>query len=239
MRNKSKSTILNESLSVLIPAYNEEGNIERVINQALADVKQFADDFEIVVVNDGSPDKTGIIADKLAKKNKDVRIIHHKVNQGLGRALHTGVNACKKEIIIYIEGDGQSLLKDQGHLFEKIKNADLVLGYRSSREDYTLFRKMLSYGYLFLLRVLFNLKFKDVNWTAAFRRKIFNSIEIKTNTPFFLTETVIKSLRHGFIVKEAPTIYHPRIAGKTSLGNIKTAYRMFKEAVKLRFGILD
>lgn len=239
MKRTRKHPIFNESLSVLIPAYNEENNIVRVVKQALLDVKKFASDYEIVVVNDGSLDNTGKIANYIAKENKNVRIVHHKSNQGLGKALQTGVKACKKDVIIYIEGDGQSLLKDQGKLLEKIKDADVVLGYRSSREDYTFFRKVLSYGYLFLLFIFFGLKYKDVNWSAAFRRRIFNSIEPKTPTPFFLTETVIKSLQKGFRVTEAPTLYHPRVMGHTSLGNIRTAYKMFKEMMKLRLGFLD
>lgn len=228
-----------KSLSVLIPAYNEEENIIRVIRQALNDVRRITRDFEIVIVNDGSSDNTGKIANLIAKENKHVRIIHHKINQGLGKALQTGVKACEKDFIIYIEGDGQSLLKDQGKLLEKINESEIVLGYRHSRKDYTLFRKALSYGYLLLLRILFNLKLKDVNWSAAFQRKVFNSIEVKSPTPFFLAETVIKSLRLGFRVGEAPTLYHSRIAGHTSLGNIRTAYTMFIEMMKLRFGLLD
>lgn len=228
-----------KSLSVLIPAYNEEENIKRVIKQALNDVRRFTRDFEIVIVDDGSSDNTGKVAEAVAKENKRVKIIHHKFNQGLGKALQTGVKTCKKDFIIYIEGDGQSLLKDQGKLLEKINVYEIVLGYRHSRKDYTLFRKALSYGYLLLLRVLFNLKFKDVNWSAAFQRKVFDFIEVKSPTPFFLAEAVIKSRRHGLRVSEAPTLYHSRIAGHTSLGNIRTAYNIFKEMMKLRFGLLD
>lgn len=239
MKKQGKFVPDNESLSVLIPAYNEENNIVRVARLALADVKKFTNDFEIVIVDDGSFDNTGVIIDRLAKQNKHIRVVHHKVNQGLGKALQTGVKACRKDIIIYIEGDGQSLLKDQEKLLEKIKDADVVLGYRSSREDYSFFRKVLSYGYLILLLIFFNLKFKDVNWTQAYRRKIFDSINMKSQTPFFTTEVVIKSLRLGLRVTEASTLYHSRETGVTKLGNILTAYKMFKDMMKLRFGILN
>lgn len=239
MGKTRKSLLLDESLSVLIPSYNEEANVTRVTKQAISDAKKFAKNFEVVIVDDGSSDQTGTIADRLAKKDKRVRVVHHKVNMGLGNALKTGVRACKNDIIVYIEGDGQSLLQDQGKLLEKIKNADVVLGYRSSRVDYTFFRKVLSYGYLLSLRIFFNLKFKDVNWSAAYRRKIFDPIEIKSPSPFFTTEVVIKALRHGFKVTEAPTIYRPREAGVTKLGNIRTAYKMLREMMKLRFGLLD
>lgn len=229
---------LHESLSVLIPAYNEGDHLAKVINDSVKEVKKISDDYEIVVVNDGSKDNTGNILDQQAKKNKHIRAIHHKTNQGPGKALQTGVKACKKAVIIYIEGDGQSPLKDQSTLLEKIKDADLVLGYRSARTNYTVFRKILSYGYLGLVFILFGLHYKDVNWSQAYRRKIFKKIKVKSPTPFFTTEVVIKSKRAGLRVKEAPTIYHPRLGGKTSLGNIKTAFKMFKEMLKLRFGLL-
>lgn len=233
-----KSYLLSESLSVMIPAYREEGNIERVVNLALNHVKQLAKDFEIIVVDDGSPDKTGEIIDRMAKKNKHIRPVHHKTNLGLGRALRTGVNSCKKDIIIYIEGDGQSLLKDQRKLLEKIKTADVVLGSRSSRVDYSLFRKIMSWAYINLVNLTFGLSFEDYNWSQAYRRKIFRTLKMKSETPFFTTEVVVKALRSGYNVTEAPTRYRPRGSGTTSLGNLKTAYGMFKEMLLLRYGNL-
>lgn len=235
----SKSFQLNESLSVLIPAYNEEGNIINVTNQVLLDAKRFTDNFEIVIINDASTDKTAEAVNFLAKTYKNVRVIHNKVNQGLGRSFRMGVKACKNDIILYIEGDGQSLLGDQDKLLEKIKKSDVVLGYRSSRIDYSLFRKTLSYGYLFLFKLFFNLPFKDVNWTQVYRKEVFTKISINSKSPFFVTEAVVKAVKAGFKVTEAPSIYRPREAGSTKLGNIATAYNMFIEMVKLKFGFLN
>ena len=131
---------LGESLSVVIPAYNEEGNLDNLVKQTLEDAKKTTSDFEIIVVNDGSSDKTRIVADLLAKTYDHVRVIHHKSNLGLALAWRTGIKACKKDIILYIEGDGQQPFCDQYDLLEKIKHADLVLGTRSYRFDYTPFR---------------------------------------------------------------------------------------------------
>ncbi|OGH14320.1 MAG: hypothetical protein A2687_01690 [Candidatus Levybacteria bacterium RIFCSPHIGHO2_01_FULL_38_26] len=230
---------LGESLSIVIPSYNEEGNLGNLVKETLEDAKKIASDFEIIIVNDGSSDKTGNVANSLAKVYKLVRVIHHKKNQGLALAWKTGIQACKKDIILYIEGDGQQPFKDQYDLLRKIKNADLVLGTRTHRFDYTFFRKTLSYGYLFLIWLFFNLKYKDVGWSQAYRRKIFDKIQMKSVTPFFDTEVVIKALRNGFKVVEARSFYRPRKAGSTSLGNIQTAYKMFDEMVKMRLGFLD
>lgn len=234
-----KSFELGESLSVVIPAYNEEGNLDHLVKQTLEDAKKITQDFEIIVVNDGSSDKTGIVADELSKTYDHVRVIHHEKNQGLALAWRTGIQACKKDVILYIEGDGQQPFKDQCDLLEKIKHADLVLGTRSYRFDYTPFRKILSYGYLFLIWLFFNLKYKDVGWSQAYRRKIFDKVEIKSVTPFFDTEVIIKALRNGFKVVQARSFYRPRETGSTSLGNIQTAYKIFTEMLKMRVGLLE
>ncbi|MFC1625818.1 glycosyltransferase family 2 protein [Patescibacteria group bacterium] len=230
---------LDESLSIIIPAYNEEGNLSNLIKETLRDARNISTNFEIIIVNDGSKDKTGEIAKNLAKKFKEVKAIDHITNKGLATAWKTGIKNAKKDIILYIEGDGQQPFKDQSDLLKKIKNADLVLGTRSHRFDYTPFRKVLSYGFLFLIRLLFNLKYKDVGWSQAYRRKIFHKIEMKSVTPFFDTEVVIKAERLGFKVVEARSYYRPREAGSTSLGNIKTAYKMFMEMIKMKIGLFD
>lgn len=234
-----KAFQLDESLSVVIPAYNEEGNLANLVKQTLENAKKITKDFEIVVVNDGSSDNTAAIADSLAKTYKNVRVIHHKKNQGLATAFWTGIKSCQKDIILYIEGDGQQPLKDQYPVLEKIKEADIVLGSRSYRIDYSFFRKILSYGFLFLLRLFFNLKFKDVGWSQAYRREIFDKVKLKSTSPFFCAELVIKAVRNGFKVAEAQVSYRSRGRGSTNYGNIITAYKMFREMMKLRFNLLD
>lgn len=229
---------LDESLSVVIPAYNEEGNLANLVKETLNNAKKITRDFEIIVVNDGSSDKTAAVAESMAKAYKEVKVIHHKINQGLALAWRTGIKSCKKDIILYIEGDGQQPFKDQYRLLKKIKHADVVLGTRAYRFDYSLFRKILSYGYLFLIKIFFNLKYKDVGWSQAYRRKIFGKVKLNSTTPFFDTEVIIKALRHGFNVTEAPSSYRRREIGSTNYGNIITAYKMFKEMMMMRFGLL-
>ena len=226
-------------LSVFFPAYNEEKNITSTVEAALKVLPTVAHKWEILIINDGSADKTAFIADSLAKTYNNVKVLHHKKNQGLALAWRDGIKACKKDIILYIEGDGQQPFKDQLDLLKKIKNADMVLGVRTHRFDYTLFRKALSYGYLFLIWLFFNLKYKDVGWSQAYRRKIFSKIKIKSVTPFFDTEVIIKAQKFGFKVVEADSFYRPREAGSTNLGNLQTAYKMFLEMLKMKFGFLD
>lgn len=229
---------LDESLSVVIPAYKEEGNLTKTVGGTVREARKIVKNFEVIIVNDGSPDKTGKVADGLARKFKEVKVIHHKKNKGLALAWRTGVQAAKKDIILYIEGDGQQPFPDQIDLLKKIKNADIALGVRSHRFDYTTLRKIFSWGYLALILILFGLRYKDVGWSQAYRRKIFDKVKMKSVTPFFDTEVIIKARRFGFRVIEAKSYYEPRKTGSTSLGNFKTAYRMFMEALKMRLGLL-
>ncbi len=235
----AKSFQLGKSLSVVIPAYNEDEGLNNLIKETLKDAAKITNDFEIIIVNDGSTDKTADVADSLAKTYKNVRVIHHTKNLGLASAFRTGIKVCSKDIVLYIEGDGQQPLKDQYQVLKKIKSADVVLGTRSYRFDYSFFRKSLSYGFLFLLRLFFNLPYKDVGWSQAYRRKIFDVIELKSTSPFFCAELVIKALRNEFKVAEAPVSYRSRDRGATNYGNILTAYKMFREMMLLRFGLLD
>jgi glycosyltransferase involved in cell wall biosynthesis len=235
----AKTFKLENSLSVVIPAYNEEGNLRHLVKETLKDAAKVTDDFEIIVVNDGSSDKTAKVADSLAKTYKNVIAIHHKKNQGLAGAFRTGIKVCRKDIILYIEGDGQQPLKDQYQVLKKIRRYDVVLGTRSERFDYSFFRKCLSHGFLFFLWLFFNLTYKDVGWSQAYRRKIFDKIELKSSSPFFCAELVIKALRSGFTVSEAPVVYRSRKRGSTSYGNILTAYTMLREMILLRVGLLE
>lgn len=235
----AKKFKMDESLSVIIPAYNEEGNLANTVSETIKYAKKICKKFEVVVVNDGSKDRTAEVAEKLAKKYKEVKVFHHTKNKGLATAWKTAISHAKNDIILYIEGDGQQPFKGQIGLLKKIKNYDLVLGSRSYRFDYTFFRKLLSYGYLLLIWLLFGLKYKDVGWSQAYRKKIFNKIDMKSVTPFFDTEVVIKAQRLKFKIAEAKVIYKSREKGSTSLGNLKTAYNMFREMLQMRLGLLN
>lgn len=232
-----KSFKLGKSLSIVIPAYNEGDNLIKLIFETLRDAAKITEDFEIIIINDGSSDNTAAVIDDLASRYKKVRAIHHQKNMGLACAFWTGIKSCRKDIILYIEGDGQQPMKDQYRVLGKIKKADIVLGYRTNRFDYNFLRKALSYGFLFFLKLFFNLRYKDVGWSQTYHRKIFDKIRLNSTSPFFCAELVIKAERNGFIVAEAPVSYRPREKGSTNYGNVLTATKMFREMLLLKFGL--
>lgn len=238
-KNNISHNILINSLSVIIPCYCAEISLPNLVKQTILDAKRFTKNYEIILVDDCSPDKTGEVATLIAKDYKNIKVIHHKINFGLGKALWTGIQACQNDVIVWIPSDDQSLLKDQEELFKKIGESDIVLGYRSSRFDYALFRKILSYGYLLLLRIFFNLKFRDVNWTQVYKRKVFAKVKMKSFSPVFSTELIVKAIKHGFVISEAPAIYRSRSNGVTKMANLPIVFKMLKDLTKLRLGLFN
>jgi len=124
-----------DGLSFFFPALNEEDNVAPIVEEALAVLPRFADDFEITVVDDGSSDRTGAIADELATKDPRVRVIHHGTRRGYGGAVRSGLRAATKNWIFFTDGDRQFALEDLGLLVAVSDGVDAVVGFRKKRAD--------------------------------------------------------------------------------------------------------
>lgn len=237
---KLSSSKISSGFTIAIPAYNEEENLGWVLKNTLAEAQKHLLDFEIVVIDDGSTDRTGKIADTFAKKNKHVRVVHQK-NGGYGEAMLRGIKEAKKEFVGYMPADGQFLLKDMLNCLILAEQADLILGYRGIRKDYGFYRKTLSYGYIFLLRVLFGLTYKDVNWLNIWRTKEVRKIKIKSRGVFLLAEIIINFKRKNLRIIEAASFYRIRRSGKVKNAKPKVALQTLNDAVKcwisLRFSL--
>lgn len=217
-------------LTIAIPSYNEEENLEWVLKNTVTDARKYLSDFEILIIDDGSTDNTGEIADKFAKKNKTIRVIHQK-NGGYGEAMLRGILEAKKEFVAYMPADGQFLVKDMVNCFPLMNSSDLILGYRGSRLDYTLYRKILSYGYIFLLWLLFGLSYRDVNWLNIWKTEEVKKLAIKSRGVFLLAEIIIHFKRKKLIIVEAPSFYRVRRGGKVKNAKPKVALQTLKDAL--------
>src|SRR5215472_1400951 len=122
-------------ISVFLPCHNEEGNVERVVHALDRELPKVSDRYEIIVVNDGSRDRTGEIADRLAAANPHVKVVHHPVNRGYGGAVTSGIHACSQPWVVLCDGDGQFEASDIARLAAKTPQCDVVVGYRSHRAD--------------------------------------------------------------------------------------------------------
>ena len=227
----------NTSLSVIIPAYNEEENIERVVKDSVEKLPEYFDDFEIIVIDDGSRDQTPQMCDVLAKKYNHVRIIH-KANGGFSRAALDGMNAATKEFIAYVPADGQFLVVDLRHCFAEMERNDMVVGYRGGRPDYTTWRMIMTHGYLILLVLLFGIRLGDVGWATIWRTDKVRSLHLKgAGGVFILAEIIVRFMHKGYSIAEAPSFYHARKSGTVKNAKMSVVLKTVANAFKLWFQI--
>lgn len=226
---------ISTSLSVVIPAYNEEACIRDVVCDTLKRLPHYFQDYEVIVVNDGSSDRTRQILEALSEDFDSLKLIHQK-NQGFGAALMAGISQANKEYVAYVPGDGQFLVSDMRNCFELLGDSDLVLGYRGGRSDYTLNRIVMSYGYLILLTVLFDLKYMDVGWVHIWRTKHVKQFNLKGGRGIFVLVQIIIYFRHaGYVISEGPSYYHPRIGGQAKNSSPRVILDTLRAALNLWF----
>ena len=226
------------SLSVFYPCYNEAENIPRVVAEAMAFLPTVSDDFEIILVNDGSADRTGEIADELAAGDPRIHAVHHETNSGYGAALQSGFRAATKELVFYTDGDGQFDIEDLADLLPLIEQYDIVNGYRKNRQD-GFMRRLNAYCWGKLVQKVLGFRCRDVDSAfKLYRREIFDHIEMKSTGALIDTEILARANRAGYTLGEVPVRHKPRIAGEQTGANLKVILRAFKELMKLRKTIL-
>jgi len=209
---------MEQSISAFFPVLNEEGTVKK-LTEDLRDV--LASNFkehEIIIVNDGSTDRTAAIADELCRENNgSVRVIHHKKSMGYGNALKAGFDAARYELVFFTDGDYQFDMNDLNRVIPFIKNNDIVVGYRQDRKD-SRHRIWLSRGYNMLIRLLFGLKLKDIDSSfKLFRRSALEHITIESAGYFIDTELMVKAKKKGLRIKEIGVSHLPRTFGESKV----------------------
>ena len=222
------------SITIFFPCYNEEHNIERVTREALDVAGRLFDDYEIIIVNDGSRDNTGAIADRLAKENPFVRVIHHEHNKGYGAALRTGFENATKELVFYTDGDGQFKIEEITKLLPLIDKYDIISGYRIRRQD-SLIRKINAFMWGLLVNALFKINVSDVDSAfKLYKRKIFDEITLTSQGALIDTEIFAKARAKGYTITEVGVNHYPRVAGEQTGAKLSVIFKAFKELFKLR-----
>jgi len=226
-----------EGLSFFFPALNEEDNVAPIVEEALTVLPRFADDIEITVVDDGSNDRTGAIADELARKDPRVRVIHHASRRGYGGAVRSGMVAATKSWIFFTDGDRQFALEDLGRLVEAADGADAVVGYRIKRADPTR-RLFVAWVYNRLIRLLFGGGWRDVDCAfKLFRRDVFARVpldRVRSNGAFFSPELLITLRRAGVRVRQVGVRHFPRTAHEPKGASPRVILRAIRDLVRLR-----
>lgn len=227
-----------KALSVFFPAYNEEVALKETIEKAEKILKKIAEKYEILIVNDGSRDKTGEIADNLARKNKQLRVIHHPQNRGYGAALKSGFYGAKYPWIVFTDADGQFDFSEVTKFFEvqEKTNSDLVIGYYLKRKV-PLYR-ILASKYLWELPVflLFGLKVRDIDCGfKLINKEVIEKIpKLESERgPFITTEFLVKAKRAGFKISEIGVHHYPRKAGQATGASLKVIFSGYFDLIRL------
>jgi glycosyltransferase involved in cell wall biosynthesis len=205
-------------LSVVLPAYNEEPNIEAVIRQALDCLPDLAERWEIIVVDDGSTDETAKVVEALlAEHHPRLRLLRHERNQGYGAALRTGFSRVRYDKVFYTDADRQFDIAEVEYLLPLLSQYDAVVGFRVYRYD-SASRLVASTVYNWLVRILFRVRVRDVDCSfKLFRREVIDKITIECTDFFVDTELVAKARKWNFRIVEKGVRHYARVAGETSV----------------------
>src|SRR5690349_5641701 len=224
------------SLSAVLPAYNEEAIIERTVRHVAGVLSGLVDDFEVIVSNDGSRDRTGAILADLAAREPDLRlrVVSHARNCGYGAALASGFDAATKELIFLTDGDKQFDVAELADFLPAMDaQTDLVIGWRKHRAD-PMLRLLNAWGWKTLVNLLFGYTAKDVDCAfKLFRRRVWESMTVHARGATFSAEFLIKARRLGFHVRELPVGHFPRTAGSPTGARPDVIVRAFVELFRL------
>jgi glycosyltransferase involved in cell wall biosynthesis len=232
---------MGKSISFVLPAFNEQENIEEAVRRVLKVAEELhLDDYEVIVVNDGSIDKTAEIIDNLGRENGHVRPIHHPANLGYADALRTGFTSARCALVFYTDSDLQFDVREVKNLLPASEDYDIVTGFRIYRYD-PLSRLFLAWGYNLLARTMFRLRVRDIDCAfKLFRREVFDVIEIRSKKFFVDTEVLAKARYHGFRMTEIGVRHYPRSRGRSTVRPshvISTLRELAKIWLEIYFGV--
>lgn len=205
------------TLTVVMPAYNEETGLARGVAQLHAFLAAQGISFEILIVDDASRDRTGEIADGLAQRHAEVRAIHHPQNRGIGGGFLSGVAAAQGDWLILIPADLALDLAELPKYLRAAEAADVVVGIRSDRSDYSGLRLLISWANIRLIQLLFGMRQRQFNYISMYRLSVLREMRIETwRSAFFHAETLIKAAAQGYRLTEVEIRYLPRASGRAT-----------------------
>jgi glycosyltransferase involved in cell wall biosynthesis len=227
---------IKPSISIVIPAYNEEANLRGTVEEVQQALGDRFDNHEIVIINDGSGDRTGEIADLLAKENPRIKALHNKHNVGFGYSYQCGVRAAIYDYVGFLPADNCLPAHCIAALFDQIGNADIISHYTSNLEVRLPARRVISRIYTWLMNTLFGLHLTYFNGPTIQRREVIQNVKISTDGFAFLSEIMVRLIRSGYSYVQIGTPIRERKRGtskafkpKNVLSVLKTVCLLFWE----------
>ncbi len=222
-------------LSVFFPAYYDEKNIGKVVQKAvevLEDLK--LKDYEVTIIEDGSPDKTGEVADELARQYPKVKVVHHEKNKGYGATLWEGFSTARFEYVFYTDGDNQFDLEELRKFVALLPFSDMVVGYRKKKQ-YSPYRKLTSFVYNVILRYAFDIDYIDIDCAfKIIKTDLFKKIKVNTKDAFIDAEIMIRAGLLGYTFTELGVKHLPRVDGVSTAARPSIIFRTIREIAELR-----
>jgi len=204
-------------ISLVIPVYNEEGNIHRCVSEAKPVLAGLAQEYEIIFIESGSTDNSAKVIDEIAREDDRVRVIHQAGKKGLGSALKEGFSNARYGYIFYIDGDNPFRMTEFIRGVPLFKGADIICGYRMNRND-TVIRYVYSKVFNLMMRALFQVKVRDVQiGFKMLRKSILDKVKLESDSMFIDAELLIKAQREGYRISELGVEYMNRTYGKSTV----------------------
>ena len=209
-------------ISVFFPAYNDGGTIGSMVTEAIATLKRLTDDYEVIVVNDASSDRTQEVLEELSDVYPQLRVVRHEQNRGYGGALRSGFAAASKELVFYTDGDAQYDVRELEALFAALRDdVDWVNGYKIGRSD-PWYRVVIGTAYQYVVRLLFSLRVRDPDCDfRLIRRRVFERVHLESNSGIICVEMMRKLQDAGYKVAEVPVHHYHRTYGRSQFFNFR------------------
>ena len=222
------------SISVFFPAFNDAENLEVLVPQTDETLRALAEDFEIIVVDDGSTDRTSAVLEELQQRCSRLRVVRHPRNLGYGAALQTGFRNATKDLVFYTDGDGQYDVREIVKLIPVLSpDQDVVTGYKIRRAD-PIHRTLIGKLYHFVVKLLFGLKIRDVECDfRLIRRKVLKAIPLTCRSGAICVELMCQIEKAGFRVAEVPVHHYPRLSGRSQFFRLGPIVRTVADILRL------
>ncbi len=230
----SPAPVNRPSISIFFPAYNDAGTIASLAIVAHMTARELTDDYEVIVIDDGGPDHTGVLLDEMARHFPWLKVVHHQKNRGYGGALRSGFDTASKDLVFYTDGDAQYDPRELKKLHEAfVPDIDFVNGYKIGRSD-PLHRIVIGRVYHWFVRTVFGLRLRDVDCDfRLMRRAVFEKVVLTRSSGVICVELMKKVQDHGFRIAEVPVHHFHRSYGKSQFFNVPRVGRTLLDLMRL------